>query len=439
RYKVFIIDEAHMLTREAFNALLKTLEEPPGHVTFILATTEAEKFPRTIISRCQHYVFKHLSQAAIRDHLAWLLQQEGINAEPSVLNLIARRAAGSVRDGMSFLSQLLAFCEGTLEERHAREVLGLAGQETLQAVVKAIRDRDTVRLSGLSNSLLEQGLDLGFFLRELIQSWRNLFLLGQCGQEAHGLLDLPAPEIAVWQELSQGFSPAHVHACWQVTLEGQRRVMSAPEPGTALEMLLLNLAYLPTLLPIERVDFPGPDSAENENGPTPLPPPPDKAGGSLPSRSGPQVSKKDDTSEQTLPDPAEVLPKTKPAVEGSGTFEGFTAYVRERKGENGLYSCLRQATAMVGESSLVLSCPLSVHERTLTNGDHGQALKDLVQDYFGLNWDLTVEARPEKKRRTREELLAMAQTNPHIDRLLREFDARIIDVTEIPPRSDSRA
>ncbi len=253
RYKVFIIDEAHMLSREAFNALLKTLEEPPSKVTFIMATTEAHKFPATILSRCQHYVFKGLSESGLETHLASVLEREKLAFEEGALRLIARRAAGSVRDGMSLLGQVLAFGGDRLTEENTRRVLGLAGQELLFRLFAVLRQGESVAVSKLTREMLEGGLDIGFFLRELAACWRSLFLLLQSREQALPLLDMPPQEATRWLEEAALFDPAHVHAAWQMTLDGQRRVLTSLEPGLALELLLLNLALLPRLLPLEQL------------------------------------------------------------------------------------------------------------------------------------------------------------------------------------------
>ena len=251
RYKVFIIDEAHMLSRDAFNALLKTLEEPPGGVTFIMATTEPHKFPATIISRCQHFIFKSLPENELVDHLRRIISSENIAFEERAIRLIARRGAGSVRDSMSLLGQVLALGEADLSEATVRSVLGLAGQEAFVALLAAVQEGNTLSLVALLRSVLEQGLDIGFFLRELAGLWRNLFLLRQAGEAAFPAVDLPPEETRLLLEQSKKFSPAHIHACWQMTLEGQRRVQTSLEPGLALELLLLNLAMLPRLMPLD--------------------------------------------------------------------------------------------------------------------------------------------------------------------------------------------
>ncbi|MGE4552342.1 MAG: DNA polymerase III subunit gamma/tau, partial [Desulfovibrionaceae bacterium] len=253
RYKVFIIDEAHMLSLAAFNALLKTLEEPPARVTFILATTEAHKFPATIISRCQHYTFKMLPQRELETHLSRIMDREGLAYEPGALSIIAKRGAGSVRDSMSLLGQALALGEGTLREADVRAFLGLAGQEVFFQLMAAIHGRDLLAVSGLLRRLLDQGVDIGFFLRELASAWRTMFLLRQAGAGAISVLSLSAEEGAQWGAWAARFEPAFIHAAWQLTLEGQRRVMTSLEPALALELLLLNLASLPDLLGLEHL------------------------------------------------------------------------------------------------------------------------------------------------------------------------------------------
>ncbi len=253
RYKIFIIDEAHMLSREAFNALLKTLEEPPRHVTFIMATTEPHKFPATIISRCQHFVFKPLPEAALAAHLENVLRQENLPHEPAAVRLLARRGAGSVRDSMSLLGQALALGETELTEAGVRSVLGLAGQEAFTALLEAVRTADIPAAVSLLRALLDQGLDMGFFLRELAQLWRNLFILRQAGEAGLAVVDLPEDEARALLALAAPFSLTQLHASWQMTLEGGRRILTSLEPALGLELLLLNLCVLPQLLSLEQL------------------------------------------------------------------------------------------------------------------------------------------------------------------------------------------
>ena len=259
RYKVFIIDEAHMLSRSAFNALLKTLEEPPERVVFIFATTEAHKFPVTIVSRCQHFVFRHLGEDALAAHLVRTLHAEGRDYEDAAVRLIARRAAGSVRDAMSLLDQTLALGGARLDAETTRQVLGLAGQELFTRLFGALSTQDCAEAAATSRALLTQGVDIGFFLRELAGHWRNLFLLRQGGAAALSTLSLPEDEAAWLTATAGNFSAPHLHAAWQMTLDAQRGITQSPEPAAALELLLLNLALLPRLLPLERLDKLGPE------------------------------------------------------------------------------------------------------------------------------------------------------------------------------------
>ena len=257
RYKIFIIDEAHMLTRNAFNALLKTLEEPPERVVFIFATTEAHKFPITIVSRCQHFVFRHLSEDALFAHLTAVLRKENAAFEEGAVRLIARRAAGSVRDSMSLLDQTLALGGEELTVAATRQVLGLAGQELFAELFTALQGQDCAAVANLCGQILQQGVDIGFFMRELAGNLRNLFLLRQSGQAIVPSLRLPADEAALWQGIAPQFSAAHLHAAWQMALDAQRGIVQSPEPAAALELLLLNLALLPQLLPVGQAT-PGP-------------------------------------------------------------------------------------------------------------------------------------------------------------------------------------
>jgi len=253
RYKVFIIDEAHMLTKEAFNALLKTLEEPPPRATFIMATTEPHKFPPTIISRCQHYIYKMLTQQELVDHLSKIMNLEGLQFETPALEIIAKRGAGSVRDSMSLLGQALAMGAEVLKEEDVRSFLGLAGQDVFFQLMEAMHSRNLVSVGMVLRQVLDQGLDLGFFLRELTNCWRNMFLLKQAGEEALPLLGFSGDDAKAWMDWAAKFEAPHIHACWQMTLDGQRKVMTSLEPALALELLLLNLTSLPDLINLETV------------------------------------------------------------------------------------------------------------------------------------------------------------------------------------------
>ena len=304
RYKVFIIDEAHMLTKEAFNALLKTLEEPPARVTFILATTEQHKFPVTIVSRCQHFVFRQIPEATLEAHICNILDREGRPFEQEAAHLIARRAAGSVRDSMSLLGQVLALgCAPgeALTARMSREVLGLAGQEVMDRLITALASHDTAGIASLVRELLAQGADMGFFLRELGSLWRNLFLIKQAGRDAAQELELPQSECDRLADMAGRFTLTYIHAAWQMTLDSQRRILTSLEPSAGLELLLLNLAMLPRLLPLEELGG-MPLSASASSGPgSPVSKPLPVEAPSVPSARPAMEEKKESPSARPVP------------------------------------------------------------------------------------------------------------------------------------------
>lgn len=255
RYKIFIVDEAHMLSKSAFNALLKTLEEPPSHTVFILATTEAHRFPATIISRCQHFVFRHLPEQTIYDHITKILTLEGVEFEPDAARIVARRAAGSVRDSLSLLDQALALTSGKLEAGTVRSALGVAGPELYANLLDVIARGDCAGIIDLTGGLLSSGIDLGFFTRELGSLLRNLFLYRQSGEKIlAGLNNITEDERNFIKSRASAFTTAHLHGAWQMLLESQRGISQSPEPGAALELLLLNIALLPQLLPVGKVN-----------------------------------------------------------------------------------------------------------------------------------------------------------------------------------------
>lgn len=251
KFKVFIVDEAHMLSKSAFNALLKTLEEPPGHTVFIFATTEAHRFPPTIVSRCQHFVFKHLPENMLFEHLCNILNKENTGFEEGAVRLIAKRAQGSVRDSLSLLDQVLALGSESLTETTARSALGLAGQEFFADLFLAISECNCTKVISLSRGLLLSGADLSFFARELAAWTRNLFLYKQEGDKILAALNLSSDEGAFVKKYASFYTSGFLHAAWQLVLNSQRSIAQSPEPGVVLELLLLNMAQLPQLLPVE--------------------------------------------------------------------------------------------------------------------------------------------------------------------------------------------
>ncbi|MCH2136468.1 MAG: DNA polymerase III subunit gamma/tau [Phycisphaerales bacterium] len=187
-YRVYIIDEVHMLTSEAFNTLLKTMEEPPSHVKFLLCTTEPHKVPATIRSRCQRFDFRPITRASISDHLAHVLKTEGVEAGPGVLDRVASMGRGSMRDALSVLERLLAAGETSISMEHVEQTLGLPPADLVLSLTDALLDGDASNALTCGETLMQQGLALDQVIESLIDMWRGLMLLRTCGERTD-LLD----------------------------------------------------------------------------------------------------------------------------------------------------------------------------------------------------------------------------------------------------------
>lgn len=212
RYKIYYIDEVHMLTKEAFNALLKTLEEPPAHVKFIFATTETEKVPATILSRCQRFDFRNIPTRQIAAHLESICKAEGVEADNAAVFRVARAAAGSMRDALSLMDQLLAGSDGRVTDEQVVGVLGTPGDERTAAIIAAVADANTAEALGQLSAMLEGGVTLTSAVTAIGESFRNMMIASTCGPDSD-LIELPEAQKQELGQLSKRFStPALVQA-----------------------------------------------------------------------------------------------------------------------------------------------------------------------------------------------------------------------------------
>ena len=248
-YKVYIIDEVHMLTKEAFNALLKTLEEPPAHAVFVLATTEPHKVPVTIMSRCQRYDFRRIPTGVIQAHLAKLAEQEGWHIDPEGLALVARAAEGGLRDAQGFLDQVVTFGGEGVNATEIARILGVTDRGALLGALTAIIHRNGPDLLNLIEALYTQGQDLGRFYQDLILYARHLLVAGLHPEARH----LAAVADTEWDDLTRlaGQVPkVHLHNLLSVLLQGEEELKRSPHPRLALEVLLLRVIHLEPVLPL---------------------------------------------------------------------------------------------------------------------------------------------------------------------------------------------
>ncbi len=250
RYKIFIVDEAHQITSEAFNALLKTLEEPPEWVVFILCTTESHKIPTTIQSRCQQFSFRSVDFASLAARMEWIAKQEGITADAEVLSVLALAGEGSVRDSLSALDQAIACCGTTLEASQVRTLLGMFALESLDQVAQALTAGDVRKMFDIAAELESNGRSLQHFARELARYFRNLLVVKIAGSSTRLVAASPAEQEKLAGTAGR-FSEEDLTRYLQLTLELFSALQVSLQPRLHLEMGLLRMVHASRLQPIE--------------------------------------------------------------------------------------------------------------------------------------------------------------------------------------------
>jgi DNA polymerase III subunit gamma/tau len=269
QYKVYIIDEVHMLSTSAFNALLKTLEEPPEHVIFVFATTEAQKIPATILSRCQRYDFRNHSLTDIKNHLQNICDKEGVGFEEEALWTIAKQARGSIRDSLTLLDQLISHAHGELKQEHVMALLGLNDRRILLQLLRALAQQDSEAVSQVASQLRDSGSDPHLFCEDFMETLRNCLLVLMGCHKQKGLA-ISEGDILELEKISDGLRAEDIHLMFDVALSGLQRLNYSNEPLLALEMLLFKLLHLPRLsqsLPTDQKSAPIPSRREEKGSP----------------------------------------------------------------------------------------------------------------------------------------------------------------------------
>ena len=244
RYKIYIIDEVHMLSRNAFNALLKTLEEPPAHVKFLFATTEVEKLPVTVLSRCQRFDLKRIPAPMLADHFAMICGKEGVEAEPEALAMIAAAAEGSARDGLSILDQAIAHADlggdSRVTAEQVRDMLGLADKSAQRRLFAALLAGDGAGLLDLIDQQFALGVEPLALMRTAMELTHRV-TVAQLGKGAvDAISDEERSAIAEW---SEKLTAGQLHRLWQLLLKGHDEVRGAPDPLVAAKMALLRVQH----------------------------------------------------------------------------------------------------------------------------------------------------------------------------------------------------
>ncbi len=251
RYKIVIIDEVHMLTVEAFNALLKTLEEPPEHVYFMFATTELHKIPMTILSRCQQYALTRIPAQELADHFNRLADEENISIDPAALSLIVREAEGSVRDGLSLLDQVFSFGENHITVDDVTELLGLLDRDLLLQLATALLQGDRAAMLHALDTLCSGGLDYRRFADELLDCFRTMLMTRIEGCD--DLVDRAAEDLARYRDVAQAFSVQTLHLRLGQIMDMAERLRHSTQPHLALETGLLKVVETNNVVPVSAI------------------------------------------------------------------------------------------------------------------------------------------------------------------------------------------
>jgi len=406
RFKIYIIDEVHMLSGHSFNALLKTLEEPPPHVKFLLATTDPQKLPVTVLSRCLQFHLWRLSINTIAAYLANILQQEGVSFEKEALQELSRSADGSLRDALSLLDQALAYGNGHIETTAVRTLLGLTEREHLVTLLEAVVRGDGRGVLNEINLLAESVPDFAGLLTEF-QEMIHQVVIAQSVPEA---LDENVGNLKAIINLATKISAEELQLYYQITLQGQRDLPYAPSPKMGFEMILLRMV---AFQPVRIGNFIAKNSISDT---APVAP--------IASSLTPIIIPRE--TEKPLPRHAEDTPVWSTLVKALNL--------------TGLTKLLAENCVVESWSSHYIVLTLDNAQKPLYNKRYEDRLTEILSQYFGrelrlkINLGKVQNETPAKQnqRMTKEAHLALDQKNdkdPKIQSLLQAFDAKIEQVT----------
>src|SRR5262245_9299296 len=400
RYKVYIIDEVHMLSRNAFNAMLKTLEEPPQHVKFILATTEPQRVPVTVLSRCLQFNLKQLPQQQIQGRLRHILDAEKVSYEDAALPLLARAAQGSMRDALSLLDQAIAHGGGAVGLESARAMLGTVGQDHLHAVLRALAARDGAALVAEADRMAERSLSFEAALQDLASLLHRLSL-AQAVPEAIADDD---PDGAVLKELVSRFGPDDLQLYYQIAIQGRGDLALAPDEYAGFTMTLLRmLAFAPG----------GQGSAV--------------AAAAPPARAATSAA------------PAESKKKSA----GDAAWPELVAQLNL----SGMARVLAQHCELLARDAARVELRIARAHQHLLNGPHQERLKAALEQHFGAKLRLAVQVADDvdaspaavasrDKQQRQAQAAAEIEQDPFVRELMETFDARVVDSTIKPSGSN---
>jgi len=437
RFKIWIIDEVHQISGAAFNALLKTLEEPPPRVKFIFATTEYHKIPETILSRCQQYDFRMIPARELQAHLRHVADEEKIRVSDAALALVARAAEGSVRDSLSLFDQVLAFTGDDVPDADVAGLLGLVDRELLHRASKAIVESDSLAMLDLVESLADYGADYRNFVRELLLHLREVLLVKLAPPESPLLHGILPEELERLRSLAAALSEEDLLRGLDVLTQAEGELRSASDPRVALDLVLLKLVQLRRLLPftelvarVERLSggapvaaLPAsrpasPRTAALFDAPAPAPRPPASRPAARP--------------EEPQPTPASSPPARGPSDALLGTMIGHC------QSRPSLAAPLRVATARLEGDRLFVRVPADFLAFATMHADE---YRDLACKAAGRSLHVEIAASeaalaeapaaaPSPEEERRQKLRGEVEKEPAVQEALDLFDGRVVDVRE---------
>jgi len=420
RYKVYIIDEVHMLSKQAFNGLLKTLEEPPEHVKFIFATTEVRKVPVTVLSRCQRFDLKRIEIEALIEHLARIAKEEGAEADPAALALIARAAEGSVRDALSILDRAIAFSDGKIAPSALRDLLGLADRSRIFDLLETVLKGDAGGALSALDQLNRDGAEPGQVITDLADAVHAVTVVKAAGAASSDPA-MSEAERGRTEALAKGLSMPVLARAWQMLLKGHDEVRNSPRPLAAADMVLVRLAYAADLPPPGELARKLKEESASGNGAGPRPEPAPSSPERAPARA--QAEDVPPPPESENPAPPQVLPAPQ-------TFEDLVALVDEKRD-------LKLKNALLEQVRLVRFKPghLELNPLPTAAPDLLQELMRKLKAWTGRVWIVSTSdqegAEPlgATRRAQAEREMEQLRTHPAVQEVLQHFpDARIAAV-----------
>ncbi len=403
KYRVYIIDEVHMLTKEAFNALLKTLEEPPEHVIFIFATTEIHRVPPTILSRCQRFDFRRMPVKTIMEHLKKICQAENIDIEDEALLQIAKKADGSMRDSQSILDQIISYSGNQITFENVAQALGVIHQDEFFNLTDDIRKGDVKNIILTANRIFQTGYDLNEFLLGLEEHFRNILVLKATGSTE--LLDTSEVYLERFRNLAQEISENDLIAYLKSLAETINAVKNSQQPQLKFELGLVKLAKLPKTAQIEQI-------LENLN--------------LLKKKATDTVAHDQET---TYEPPAE-LPATVDLAAIQQQWDAFCKKVAQERPS--IAAVLQKATLANFENNKLL-ITLGVEGNII--GSHRYWLENQLSEVLQTSIRLDIKIKQEKKQTktkqeetaTKEEIMKKIQSrSDHLRKLIDEFDLEVM-------------